>query len=109
MRSFREHLLGLWWISWFGIIGAFFFIGGSEYRRELSQGGAASHFSLMLIIITSISWILFYAVEAKARKRVDGEKNKQVVVDLLTVLGSLLAMFTVLGIFYFADIAPRVR
>ncbi len=102
-------MLGFWWISWFGIIGAFFLIGGMEYRRESSQGGAASHFSLMLLIITSLSWILFYAVDAKARKRVDGEKNKRVVVDLLTVTGSLLAMFTVLGIFYFADIAQRVR
>jgi len=54
-------------------------------------------------------WVLFYAVDEKARGRVDGEKNKQVVVELLTIAGTFLAVFTLLGIFFFIYIAPRIR
>jgi hypothetical protein len=108
MRSLRGLLLSFWWISWFGILAAFLFIGGQEFRRESSQGAAASQFSLMLLIIISLSWILFFAADAKTRKRVDGERNKQAV-DLLTMTGTILAIFTILGIAFFVDIAPRVQ
>jgi hypothetical protein len=108
VKSLRE-LLGFWWISWFGFIGAFFLVGGLEYKRESSKGGRASYFSLILLIIITLTWILFYAVQAKAREKVDGEKNKHVVVDSLTMAGSFLAMFTILGIFYFLYIAQRIQ
>jgi len=72
--------------------GAFLYIGGLEYRLESSEGAAASHFSLALLIITGVSCTLFFAADAKARKKVDGEKNKQAVVDLLTTTGTILAV-----------------
>jgi drug/metabolite transporter (DMT)-like permease len=98
-----RSLSGLWWISWFGIIGGFFLVGGWEYKREFDQGGAASHFSLALLIIIALSWSALFLVDGKCRKR------EPVVVKLLTVMGTLLAIFTLLGIFFFVQVAPRVR
>lgn len=80
-----------------------FLVGGWEYKREFDQGGAASHFSLALLIIIALSWSAFFVVDGKARNR------ERVVVNLLTVMGTLLAIFTLLGIFFFVQIAARVR
>ena len=109
MNSLNGILLGIWWISWFGIIGAFLWIGVFEYRIVLSFRHGASSFSLTLLLITSLMWVIFFVVDEKARKRVDGEKNRQVVVALLTFAGSILAVFTVLGILFFTYIAPRLQ
>jgi drug/metabolite transporter (DMT)-like permease len=98
-----RSLSGLWWISWFGIIGGFFLVGGWEYKRELDQGGATSHFSLALLILITLSWSAFFVVDGRAQGR------EPAVVNVLTVMGTLLAIFTLLGIFYFTKIAPRVR
>jgi len=38
----------------------------------------------------------------------NGEANATVVVDLLTITGTFLAVFTLLGIGFFVVIAPRV-
>jgi drug/metabolite transporter (DMT)-like permease len=97
-----RSLSGLWWISWFGIIGGFFLVGGWEFKRELDQGGAASHFSLALLILIALSWSAFFVVDGRAQKR------EPRVVNVFTVIGTLLAIFTLLGIFYFVKIAPRV-
>jgi hypothetical protein len=105
----KDMLLSVWWISWFGIIGAFLTVGVWEYKTTLPQGSASRRFSLMLLIVTSFLWIVFYRVEEKAREKVDGARNKLVVVDLLTVAGTFLAVFTLLGIFFFTYIAPHVQ
>ena len=47
-------------------------------------------------------------VDDKARKRIDGEGNTAVVVDLLTLTGTFLAVFTLLGVGFFVVIAPRI-
>ena len=109
MKSFNGVLLGIWWISWFGIIGAFLWVGVFEYRVILSLRHGPSSFCLRLLLITSLMWVTFFVVDDKARKRVDGDKNRQVVVALLTFAGTILAVFTLLGIFFFSYIAPRLQ
>jgi hypothetical protein len=109
MRSLTTVLRSVWWISWLAIITAFFCIGGMEYRYEFSQGGVSSYFSLTLLIVDGLAWILFFVVDALAREKVEGEKNKELVVSLLTMTGTVLAVFTLLGTFFFSYIAPRVH
>jgi hypothetical protein len=110
LEKAKDILLSIWWISWIGIICAFLYVGVWEYRNiSVVQGGASHRFSLTLLIVTSLLWVAFYAVEEKAREKVDGAKNEQVVVSLLTVAGTFLAIFTLMGISYFIYIAPRVH
>ena len=103
MKSLRRWL-GLWWICWFGIIGGFLMVGIGEYRHE---SPAASHFSITLMIVTVLLWIVFFIADDKARKRIDGEGNMTVLVDLLTLTGTFLAVFRLLGVGFFVVIAPR--
>jgi drug/metabolite transporter (DMT)-like permease len=98
-----ETFLGLWWVSWFGIIGGFLFVGVPEYRRELTQGGASSHFSLALLIVTLSSWVVFYIAASKF------EQQWPVVWRPFTTVGTILAVVTILGIYFFFYIAPRVQ
>jgi hypothetical protein len=109
MEKAKDILLSLWWISWFGIIGGFLLVGVWEYRDISPQGGASPHFSLTLLIVTTLLWVVFYVVGEKARAKVDGANNEQVVVNLLTVTGTFLAIITLMEIFFFIYIAPRVR
>lgn len=104
MKSLRR-LLGLWWISWFGMIGGFLTVGICEYGHEST---AASHFSIILMIVTVLLWVVFFIVDDKIRKRINDEANATVIVDLLTITGTFLAVFTLLGIGFFVVIAPRV-
>src|SRR5947208_4304089 len=83
-----SRLLGLWWISWFGIIGGFLMVGIGEYKHE---SPAASHFSITLMIVTILLWTVFFIADNRARKRIDGERSTTVVVDLLTLTGTFLA------------------
>jgi hypothetical protein len=101
-----KDLLGIWWISWFGIIGGFLMVGVGEYRH---QSASAFHFSLALMIVTIAAWLIFFVTDDKIRKRIHGEENKAAVVDLLSLTGTLLAAFTLLGIGFFVSIAPRLR
>lgn len=96
-----SKIIDLWWISWFGFEAAFLFIGGAELKREISHNGTASPFSLMFLILTIVSWIFFYIAEAKVKNR------EPVVIRLLTAMGTILTLFTLLGIYFFAFIAPR--
>jgi RsiW-degrading membrane proteinase PrsW (M82 family) len=105
MKSLRRWL-GLWWISWFGIIGGFLMVGIGAQRHEST---VASRFSIALMIVTVVLWISFFIADHHARERIDGEANRRVVVDLLTLTGTFLAVFTLLGISFFVVIAPRVR
>ena len=103
MKTVSDILLSVWWISWFGIIGSFLWIGGLECRYEISAGVATSRFSITLFIAMILLWSVFFAADVSARKR------ERVVVRLLTMAGTFLAIFTILGIFFFVDIAPRIR
>ena len=60
------------------------------------------------MIATVLLWIVFFIADDMARKRIDGEGNTAVVVDLLTLTGTFLAVFTLLGVGFFVVIAPRV-
>src|SRR5258705_10203223 len=60
-----QTLLGIWWVSWFGIIGGFLLAGGQEDRRELSQSVGSSPFSLALLIVIVSSWVVFYIATSK--------------------------------------------
>ena len=80
-------------------------VGIGEYRHE---SRAASHFSITLMIVTVLLWIVFFIADDKARKRIDGVGNTTVVVDLLTLTGTFLAVFTLLGVGFFVVIAPRI-
>jgi len=109
LEKAKDILLSVWWIAWFGIIGGFLLVGVWEYRNISPQGGPSPRFSLTLLIVTTLLWIVFYAVNEKARAKVDGAKNQQVVVDLLTVTGTFLAIITLMEILFFIYIAPRVQ
>jgi hypothetical protein len=108
MTSRTEALLGIWWISWLGIIGGFLSVGVFEYRIARSLRHGASSFCLALLFITSLMWAIFFLADHKSRKKIDGENSRQVVVTLLTLTGSILAVFTLLGIWFFTYIAPRI-
>jgi len=109
MEKTRDVFLWLWWISWFGLIGAFLFVGFWEYRVTSSVGSSVSHFCLMLLTITILLWALFFALDNKARAKTDSDKNWKSLVILSTLAGTILAIYTLVGIFFFIYIAPRVH
>lgn len=80
-------------------------VGIGESRHE---SAAVSHFSIILMIVTVLLWIVFFIADDTTRKRINDEANATVVVDLLTITGTFLAVFTLLGIGFFVVIAPRV-
>src|SRR5439155_17123168 len=104
LRSLRRWLR-LGWVSCFAIIKGIFMVAIRMYRHD---SPAASHFSITLMIVTVLLWIVFFIADDMARKRIDGEGNTAVVVDLLTLTGTFLAVFTLLGVCFFVVIAPRV-
>jgi hypothetical protein len=102
MTSLTDLLLSLWRLSWFGIIGGFLFVGIAEFRHEIPRGGAVAHFTIALLTVVTLSWIAFFAVTTTARSR------EPYIVRLSTLMGSLLAIFTLLGIYFFVTIASRL-
>ena len=80
-------------------------VGVREYSQE---SPAASHFSITLMTVTVLLWTVFFIADDRARKRIDHEQSQRVVADLLTLTGTFLAVFTLLGIVFFVLIAPRV-
>jgi cation transport ATPase len=102
MTSFTDLLLSLWRLSWFGIFGGFLFVGIAEFRHETPRGGGVAHFTVALLIVVTLAWIVFFAVYSRMRTR------EPIVVSLLTLMGTLLAVFTLLGTYFFVTIASRV-
>jgi hypothetical protein len=102
-RSLTDVLLSLWWISWFGIISGFLLVGSLEYWREHTQGSAASGVTLSLLIVITLMWVGFFVAEEKAQNR------EPVTVSLLTIIGTFLAIFTMVGIYFFIYIAPHIQ
>lgn len=92
----KDVLLWLWFLSWFAFLGAFLYIGVWEYRIAASLGRHASRDCLVLLIVTVFLWILFFAVHTRARSN-----------RFSLVVGTVLAVFTLAGIFFFAYIAPN--
>ena len=100
-------LLGIWWISWFGIISGFLFVGFWECK--LWWGGPGVYFSIVLLTVTLLSWILFFVVTAKMDSRIARDRNWHSFTLLSTFAGTILAIFTLLGIVYLIFVAPRLR
>jgi len=94
--------LSVWWVSWFGIIGGFLYVGISEVKIEFS-GGAVSRLSLALLVGVPLSWICFFITDSRSNERTPK------VVKLLTVAGTSLAAFTLIGIWFFVANAARGR
>jgi hypothetical protein len=109
LEKAKETLLSLWWISWFGIIGGFLWVGVWEYRIISPQRGVSPRFSLTLLIVTSLLWVVFYAVEAKARARVDGAKKQAGSCRPTHTGRNVSCNITLMGILFFIYIAPRVQ
>jgi hypothetical protein len=109
LEKAKSTLVGLWWISWFGIIAGFVLVGVWEYRIILPKAGTSSRFSLSLLVVTIVLWVVFYVVGEKTRAKAEGAKNYQVATDLLTMAGTFLAIVTIMGILFFSYIAPRVQ
>jgi hypothetical protein len=102
MRSLTDLLLSLWRLSWFGILGGFLFVGIAEFRHEVPRGGAVGHYTVALLIIVTLSWLAFFGAHLQTRTR------EPIIVRLFTLMGSLLAVFTLLGIYFFVIIASRL-
>ena len=81
-------------------------VGVFDFRHESTK---ASHFSLALMMVTIGAWIVFFVADSKIRKRIDGEETWAAMVDLLTLTGTPVAVFTLLGIGFFVYIAPNIR
>lgn len=99
----REKWAGIWWISWFGIIGGFLIVEVSESNWEIAKQAPSSHFSLILLIVIFLSWVAFYVAAFRF------DREWQVVWRLLTLMGTILAAITLLGIYFFVAVAPRLR
>jgi hypothetical protein len=70
-----DIFLSVWWISWFGIIGGFLLVGFWEYKLLSAIGGLAAHFSIVLLTVIVLSWILFYVVTAKLEAKITRDGN----------------------------------
>ena len=101
-------VLWIWAMSWFGLIAGFLFVGFWEYRIELSHG-KPSLFSPALLATTIVLWIAFFVCDDKARSDCREKKSWKSVVLLSTMAGSILAVYTILGIGFFAFVAPTLH
>src|SRR5947199_9915929 len=58
LEKAKDIFLSLWWIGWFGIIGVFLMVGVWEYRNISPERGLSPRFSLALVIVTSLLWVV---------------------------------------------------
>jgi len=100
LAGLLDTMLGVWWVSWLGIIGGFLFVGVSEVKIKLSRG-AISRPSLILLMAIPALWICFFIADSKVIKRTP------TVVRMLTVAGTLLAALTLVGTWFFVANAGR--
>ena len=99
-------LFGVWWISWFGIIGAFLLVG---YEVLSFIQGRAAYASILLLTSTVLSWTLFYIVTEKLTAKIPRDRNWRASTLLSTLAGTILAIFTLLGIAFFIYVAPHIH
>lgn len=102
MSSLTDLLLSLWRLSWFGIIGGFLFVAVAELRHESPHGGGVAHFTVALLIVVILSWITYFVARSRLRT------GDPLIARLLTVMGSLLALFTLLATYFLVTIASRL-
>jgi hypothetical protein len=102
MRSLMDVVMSLWRLSWLGILGGFLFVGIAEFRH-VPKGGVVAHYTLTLLAIVTLSWIGFFVTHSQMRTR------DPLIVRLLTLTGTFLAIFTLLGIYFFVTIASRLQ
>lgn len=100
------RFLGVWWISWFGIIGAFLLVG---YEVLSFIHGRAAYSSLLLLTITVLSWILFFMATEKLGAKMPRDRTWRASTLLSTLAGTILAIFTLLGIAFFIYVAPHIH
>jgi hypothetical protein len=108
IEKIKDVLLWLWVMSWFAFIGAFVWVGIWEYRIAQSAGGRVTNSCLVLMSTTIFLWVLFFVVDHKARSGAYGEKSWKDLVRLSTLAGTILAIYTLLGVLFFVYIAPRL-
>src|ERR1022692_3640909 len=98
MRPFVDNLLSIWFLSWLAIVGAFLYIGFQECSYEFSRGTAAFHFSLTLLIITLLLWVVYFVADDKACKLAADGNSWDAIVVLRVAGGTILVVVTLLGI-----------
>ena len=91
---FVDLLLSAWWVSWFGFIGGFLYVGVSELAIEFSRG-AVSLTALSLLVVVPLSWLCFFIADSRAKERTPK------VITALTIAGTSLAACTLFGIWFF--------
>jgi hypothetical protein len=99
-------LLGLWWISWFGVISAFLLVG---YELLSFVDGRAAYSSILLFAVTVFLWIMFYIVTEKLGAKMPRDRNWHAFTLVSTLAGTILAIFTLLGIAFFVYAAPHIH
>jgi hypothetical protein len=101
-------LLWLWVMSWFAFTGHSF---GWEFgsTESLYPQSRVSNVCLMLISTTIVLWVLFFAVDHNARSNARGEKTWKSLVQLSTLAGTILAIYTLLGVVFFVHVAPQLH
>jgi hypothetical protein len=99
-------LLGAWWISWIGIISGFLLVG---YELLSFAHGRAAYSSILLLTATVLLWILFYVVTEKLGAKMPRDKNWHAFTLVSTLAGTILAVFTLLGIVFFLYVAPYIH
>jgi hypothetical protein len=102
-RGIKDTILGIWWIAWFGIIGGFLFVSGAELWREFAQRAAVTQFSSVLFVVIVLSWVAFYIATSRFGQQ------WTLVWRLFTAAGSILAIITIVAIYFFITVAPRVQ
>jgi hypothetical protein len=101
-----SNFLSVWWISWFGIISAFLLVG---YELLSFIQGRAAYSSILLLTATVLLWILFYIVTENLRAKIPRDRNWHASTLLSTLAGTILAIFTLLGIAFFIYVAPHIH
>ena len=102
IRLFADLLLSLWWISWFGILGPFLWLGGWSFKIQISNG-SPTRLPAVILLVVPLLWISFFVADSKVEDR-----NLRAMM-LLTITGTLLAVLSLAGIWYFVSVAPRVH
>jgi hypothetical protein len=109
MEKVSDIFLSVWFLCWLGIIMGFIFLFFSEYRTVSSISSAGAHFSLALFVTTALLWVLYFACDHKARAKVESTADWKSLTLLSILAGSILAIYTLMGIAFFVFVAPRVR
>ena len=108
LEKAKDIVLWIWVMCWFGLICGFVFVGIWEFKIELSSG-RGSLFSLALLVTTVVLWVVYFVCDDKARRYHGNKQSWESLVLLSTVAGSVLAVYTILGIVFFSFVAPSLR